>query len=469
VNAAGIPHDVELDERNLEIPSEPLQKARHANPLPFRLEFLVLAVLAATVVFVIYAVNMGRNAAPRSPLVSVTAPPPILPGGDPTLGQDIVDATPRPRPSAGQGAPIGSGETAPTGGSVAGGPARAKGDADLEAALHGAANGATDQVSVPPTTTSTIPPATAPPAAPQPPPVYVPAPQAAPQVTLGAAQPQPQGQTSTTDDGSQGNSGGGAPSAIVSGGVTPRGPQAAPPSQQMQGTGGMTTVNPNDAVVARRLAFNSSSSAAPGYLSSRVHDPISQYEIFAGTPVLCQLDDNINTSLPGDWFGHVIRDVHASRPPYPVVIPAGTRLQGRYNGSVLPGDKQIQLAADTMKFSDGRVFDLLGMPGADTSGEAGLAASGVDDHRGRIFTTTLLTAVLQAGLAATQPVGSLLSGVSVGQQVAGAVGSSIAQTGQQLVSQQVQRPPTLTVERGQQFMIRLRSTIVIAPQEGDQQ
>lgn len=299
--------------------------------------------------------------------------------------------------------------------------------------------------------------------------MYVPAPQAAPQVSLGASAPQQQAQNAAADDGTQGTGAAQAPSAIVSGGVTPRAAAPAAPAQQSAGAGGATTVNPNDAIVARRLAFNSSGSAAPGYLSSHIHDPISEYEVFAGTPIRAQLDDKLNTSLPGDCYAHVTNDVHASRPPYPIVIPAGTRIQGRYNASVLSGDNRVQIAWDTMKFADGRVFDLQGMAGADTTGEAGVAASTVDDHRGRIFTTTLLTAVLQAGLAATQPAASVLGGVSAGQQVAGAVGSSIAQTGQQLVSQQVQRPPTLTVDRGRQFMIRLRSTIVIAPQEGDQQ
>jgi len=146
-----------------------------------------------------------------------------------------------------------------------------------------------------------------------------------------------------------------------------------------------------------------------------------------------------------------------------VLIPAFSVIQIRYNANVVSGDTRIQIATDTLKFPDGRSFDLSGMPAAESSGESGLQAS-VDDHRGRLFTTTLLSAVISAGLQLSQPAtGSLLSAPTAGQQAAGAVGNAVGETASQLISQQVARPPTLTIKRGHQFMLRLRSTIVIEP------
>jgi len=103
--------------------------------------------------------------------------------------------------------------------------------------------------------------------------------------------------------------------AVLSGGTAPRAISSSPASEQAAPTQAtFTTRDPNESITARRTGFNSPAGAAPGYLRNRVHDPISDYEIFAGTPIAVVLDDSINTSLPGDAFVHVLYDVHGSNP-----------------------------------------------------------------------------------------------------------------------------------------------------------
>jgi type IV secretion system protein VirB10 len=250
-------------------------------------------------------------------------------------------------------------------------------------------------------------------------------------------------------------------SAIVSGGISARAPSVPDPAGASQNPQ-IVSRTANDGIVASRQAFASSAGAPPGTSNAKLYDPASRFITRAGTPIRMQLDDAINSSQPSPIFAHVLTDVHCSLAPYPVCIPRGTTAQGRANTAVNAGDSRIEVVWDTLTFPDGRAFSLEGMQGSDVTGESGLAAS-VDNHAGRILTTTILTAVLASGAQLAQPQSSGQLTPSVGQQIAGVAGGSISSTGQQLVAQQVARPPTLTVERGREFMIRLRSTIDIGP------
>jgi type IV secretory pathway VirB10-like protein len=456
----------ELDERNLETPREPLQQRRFASARPFRLEFLVLAGLIGVIVLVLVVMpGIRRLTSPTVTQAADAATPEPRINGIAGVGDDIVRATPAPR-----GVPIGNGQSvlADARHNVAG--AINSADPALGQTLDNArtALGArtSDGVVI------------------QPPPVTAPEPIATPRSVIAGAPlpgehvpaplggpPAPtiaSGPTTTTTSSTSTDATSPPPphitTALVSGGAEPTGPRSGPAQQPT-----LTVTNANDAIGAQRRAFASSAGSSPIYLNSRRQDPISRYEIFAGTPIRMHLDDGINSSQCSDVYAHLTYDIHASLAPYPVLIPAHTTVKGRCNASVVAGDNRLELAWDTMILPDGSTFDLQGMPAADQSGEGGLRASSVDDHRGRIFTTTLLSAVLAAGLQLAQPAAGVLAAPGVGQQAAGAVGSSIAQTGQQIVAQQVQRPPTLTVERGREFIVRLRSTIVLEPNDKDAQ
>jgi type IV secretion system protein VirB10 len=247
---------------------------------------------------------------------------------------------------------------------------------------------------------------------------------------------------------------------MISGGIQPsdRATQAPQPVATVGGQ--LSAVETQN---ARRAQF-ASASGTGAYHSARLEDPISRYEVFAGTPLRLQLDDAINTSTaPCTVTAHVQYDVHASLKPYPVVIPALAKIIGRCNTNVTSGDSRVEVAWDTMTFPNGQTFDLQGMASSDTTGAGGMPAK-VDAHTGQLLTTTILTALLGAGAQLSQPVAtSILTAPTLGQQAAGAVGSAVAQTGNALVQQQVQRPPTLTIERGRQFIVRLRATLVLDP------
>ena len=255
---------------------------------------------------------------------------------------------------------------------------------------------------------------------------------------------------------------------VVSGGVAAHGPLTQDQPVTTASTVAQDqSVIPSGATSAQILTNGHASflhQNSSGYLASAEHAPLAQMEVFAGTPIRAQLDDTIVSTLPGNVYAHVTYDVRASLPPYPILIPRGSTIQGRYDSAINPGEDRVMVAWDHITMPDGRTFDLLGMPGSENDGSTGMNAE-VNNHKGQVYTTTFLASALSAGVQLAQPQTSSLY-PTVGQTVAGAVGSQVAQTGAQMVNAQLQRPPTLTVPKGRAFMIRLSATAVLDPYYG---
>lgn len=450
----------ELDPNNIATARQPLTATRRLNPLIMRIEVIggILFLVLIGAAFIVWPM-LGRHTdqqRPQDPASFAATAAPLIPNtGVAPVGDTILSATPKPLPSGSEvtignapvtGAPTGTGATSPP---ISGALAD-----QLATAKYTLAN-ENPEVSVPPVSKQAAPPPSGPPRGNMPnadsllPSGIVPPP------TIGSGPPTMNtGAVSTAPTGPNSD-------VMISGGIAPADRASQAPQPLSTVSGQLSAVETQN---ARRAQFASSSSGVAAYHSARLQDPISQYEVFAGTPLRIQLDDAINTSAaPCTVTSHVQYDVHASLKPYPVVIPALTKIIGRCNTNVATGDNRVEVAWDTMTFPNGQTFDLQGMASSDTTGASGMPAK-VDAHTGALLTTTILTALLGAGAQLSQPAStSILTVPTIGQQAAGAVGGAVAQTGNTLIQQQVQRPPTLTIERGRQFIVRLRATLILDP------
>jgi type IV secretion system protein VirB10 len=444
-------NDETLNPRDLDAVRGPLSAARRPRNLFSRLEFLIPVMAIGIVAGVwFFSPALSRRADQQHTSISgaYTPPPGPINGGELVpMGDTLLSQRPRTPAPTGSGIPLGQSPpklTEEQTQTLA---------SNLTAASRGL-NATTDgEVRIPPA--QVIVPAATPAQIPLPQVPFVPNPSGAgkPPI-LGATQPQYE----PTDDGLPKNS-----DVMISGGIAPRDRTASSPPPV---AATLTTHIPNEDLAAHRAAFYSAP-GAPGYSGQRLHDRLSDHEIFAGTPIVLELDDAVDTSLPGPTFVHVLRAVKCSLPPYPVCIPPYSTIVERYNSAVQQGDGRLQVASDVLTMPNGATFDLGGMAGEDITGAAGIPAH-VDDHRGHLFTTTLLTAILAAGAQLSQPATSILNAPTAGQQAAGAVGNAVTTTGQQLISQQIQQPPTLTVPRGRIFIVRLASTVIIDPQADEE-
>jgi len=196
------------------------------------------------------------------------------------------------------------------------------------------------------------------------------------------------------------------------------------------------------------------------FLQSQRFAPFSPYQLEASSVIPAVLITGIDSELPGLLAAQVRENVYDTKTGRHLLIPKGTRLVGVYKSNISTGQTRVQVAWTRMIFPDTTSIDLIDMPGADVQGGAGLAGT-VDNHTGRLFGATLLSAVLAAGLQLSQPQqSSSLTNPSAGQVAAGGVGQSILQTAQQLAQQALNIPPTLHIPKGYPFIVVVDRDIV---------
>jgi type IV secretion system protein VirB10 len=191
------------------------------------------------------------------------------------------------------------------------------------------------------------------------------------------------------------------------------------------------------------------------YSSARQASPLSYDEIFPGRPIHWVPDVNIVSSLPGNFYGHITEDVVSNLPvpcgkdtcPHELLIPNGTFVKGTYNADVQSGETRIQTHLTLLIFPNGTTLALSDVQGSDQQGANGLQAD-VDNHVGRIYTVTLIGAVLNGIGNAVALASSLQAPYSLGAATAQGFGQSLADRSTQAASQQLQQPPTLTVKAG---------------------
>ena len=194
-------------------------------------------------------------------------------------------------------------------------------------------------------------------------------------------------------------------------------------------------------------------------LSGTVNSPVASLVLAMGTKIPAQLDQEINSELPGQIYGHVSRDVFDSRTHDKLLIPAGSNLVGTYDSAIAYGQSRLLVAWKRVNFPNGQWVDIKGMGGADPVG-AGFGDQ-VDNHYWRIFGATMLTSVLAAGAQLSQPQQSnALQSPGIGQTVGQSVGTQIAATGTMLLQKNINLQPTIHIRAGFEFTVEVNKDII---------
>lgn len=181
---------------------------------------------------------------------------------------------------------------------------------------------------------------------------------------------------------------------------------------------------------------------------------VSEYLLQEGTPVRIALIQDINSELPGNFTAMVTRDIYDSLGHGHKLIPWGTRLNGRYNSEISPGQNRILFAFQSMRFPSGARVALRGMPGSDLGGAAG-AAGEVDRHFWQMFGSAL--AVGSVAMLAGQSKNSS-SNVTINLGGTGDSGSAVATQAlsdvvKQMLSRNQNIKDTLSLKKGEELMI----------------
>jgi type IV secretory pathway VirB10-like protein len=208
-------------------------------------------------------------------------------------------------------------------------------------------------------------------------------------------------------------------------------------------------------------AFLTQGAAVEPYLSKPLLNPISKYELKAGSVIPGALVTAINTDLPGEVIGQVTENVYDSISGNYLLIPQGSKLLGKYQSLVTNGQNRALVVWQRLIYPNGNSIVLDGMPGTDESGAAGLQDK-VDYHLDKLAEgTALSTALAYAGNLARNPNSS--SGNN-GQDV---IGDTVAQQanriGEKIIDRELDVQPTITIRQGWPLRVLVNKDMILEP------
>ncbi|MGO4562903.1 TrbI/VirB10 family protein [Phyllobacterium myrsinacearum] len=211
----------------------------------------------------------------------------------------------------------------------------------------------------------------------------------------------------------------------------------------------------------RQLAFLNQTPDKRTVSTDRVAAPASPNILQAGALISAALITGIRSDLPGQITAQVTENVYDSPTGKILLIPQGTRVIGQYDNGVGFGQRRVLLVWNRLIFPNGRSIVLERQPGADAEGYAGLE-DGVDYHWGELFKAAALSTLLSVGAQA----GSSGNDSDIVQALRQGASQSINQTGQQVVSRQLNIAPTLTIRPGFPVRVIVTRDLVLEPYGG---
>jgi type IV secretory pathway VirB10-like protein len=219
---------------------------------------------------------------------------------------------------------------------------------------------------------------------------------------------------------------------------------------------------PAAAGLSPKQRFVAEAASGPNYVAGLPREPLSTYEVKAGTVIPAALVTGLNSDLPGPVIAQVTEPVFDHQTGRVILIPQGSRLLGKYDSQVTYGQDRALVVWTRLIFPSGRSVDLGAMIGADPTGAGGLTDR-VDTHLPLLARAAGLSTLISIGAAAAQ--NSLARGSDnlVLQDGAGGFSAQASQVGQRLVDRDLQHAPTLRVRPGWPLRVLVDRDLILAP------
>ena len=196
------------------------------------------------------------------------------------------------------------------------------------------------------------------------------------------------------------------------------------------------------------------------YNPHRLQEPLSPYQVMAGTIIPASLVTGLNSDLPGQVIAQVTEHVYDTPTGQHLLIPQGSKLLGRYDSVVAYGQSRALVVWNRIIMPDGTSITIDNLPAVDMSGYAGLEDK-FDYHSWQLFKAAILSSVLSV----SSEIGrdrddDILNALRDGGQ------QTINQAGQQIVTKQLQVQPTLKIRPGWRLRVIVDKDIILQPYGG---
>ncbi|WP_410051533.1 TrbI/VirB10 family protein [Bradyrhizobium sp. SZCCHNR2035] len=215
----------------------------------------------------------------------------------------------------------------------------------------------------------------------------------------------------------------------------------------------------------RKLAFVNAPVDRRTTSPDRLTRPASPYVVQAGTVIPGALITGIRSDLPGQITAQVTENVFDTPSGRFLLVPQGARLIGVYDSQVTTGQSRVLLVWTRLIMPDGRSIVLERQQGADAGGSSGLSDD-VDNHWKQLVGAALLSTLLSVGSEVNAGANPNTNNATIVQALRQGFGNAVSQTGQQLVRQQMNVQPTLTVRPGFPVRVIVNRDLVLRPYQG---
>jgi type IV secretion system protein VirB10 len=219
------------------------------------------------------------------------------------------------------------------------------------------------------------------------------------------------------------------------------------------------TKDPNNQ--GRKLDFLNGKADDAIYNPHALQQPVSPYEVMAGSIISASLISGLNSDLPGLVIAQVTEPVFDTVSGGTLLVPQGSRLIGSYDSVVAFGQSRALVVWQRIIMPNGSSIQIDNLPASDTSGYAGLEDD-VDYH-----TWTLLKGIAMSTLLGVSGAVTFGNGNSdLVQAIRESTQESTNQAGQNLVEKDLNVQPTITVRPGWPLRVIVHKDLVLKPYNG---
>ncbi len=219
-----------------------------------------------------------------------------------------------------------------------------------------------------------------------------------------------------------------------------------------------TEADPDQNGQRRKQAFLNAEVSDEIHSRHLLQDPVSPYQLMAGTIISASLITGLNSDLSGKVIAQVTSNVYDTMTGRHLLVPQGSRLIGSYDSQISFGQDRALIVWQRLILPNGTSVVLDNLPATDTAGYVGLEDK-VDFHTWRLLKGIALSTLLGVGSELTfgEDESDLIKALRSSVQ------ENANQAGQSLTERNLNIQPTITIRPGWPLRIIVHKDIVLRP------